>query len=128
GSPRIESFAYESPDQFTAAERIAQQRGITRDAVDNLALPSQQNAARAWREGRFEREVIAMEVGGEIVDKDQGLRETTTEGLGKLTPVRPEGIHTAGNSSQISDGAAAVLWMSSDKAKELGLKPRARII
>ncbi|MGZ4190643.1 MAG: thiolase family protein, partial [Actinomycetota bacterium] len=61
------------------------------------------------------------------VSKDQGLRETTLEGLGKLKPVIEGGIHTAGNSSQISDGAAAVLWMSAAKARELGLKPRARI-
>ena len=60
--------------------------------------------------------------------KDQGLRETTQEGLGKLKPVMPDGIHTAGNSSQISDGAAAVLWMDEDRAKAEGLKPRARIV
>src|SRR5207245_6198246 len=122
GSPRSESLAYESPDQFTAAERIAQKRGITRQDVDALALSSQEKAARAWEEGRFEREVIAMEVGGEVVRKDQGLRETSVEGLGKLNPVLPDGVHTAGNSSQISDGAAAVLWMSADKAEQLGLK------
>ena len=63
-----------------------------------------------------------------VVSKDQGLRETTQEGLGKLKPVMPDGIHTAGNSSQISDGAAAVLWMDEDKAKAEGLKPRARIV
>ncbi|MDQ1395933.1 MAG: acetyl-CoA C-acetyltransferase, partial [Acidimicrobiaceae bacterium] len=128
GSPRIESFAYDSPDQFTAAERIAQKRGITRHDVDALALSSQQKAARAWEEGRFEREVIPMEIEGEVVRKDQGLRETPIEGLGTLNPVMPEGIHTAGNSSQISDGAAAVLWMSEEKARDLGLRPRARIV
>jgi len=128
GSPRIESFAYDSPDQFTAAERIAQKRGITRQDVDEFALSSQQKAARAWEEGRFEREVIPMEVDGEVVRKDQGLRDTTLEALGKLNPVLPDGIHTAGNSSQISDGAAAVLWMSAEKAKQLGLKPRARVL
>ncbi|MBV8387946.1 MAG: acetyl-CoA C-acyltransferase, partial [Acidimicrobiia bacterium] len=95
---------------------------------DEFALSSQQKAARAWEEGRFEREVIPMEVEGEVVRKDQGLRETSIESLGKLNPVLPDGIHTAGNSSQISDGAAAVLWMSSDKAKQLGLKPRARVL
>src|SRR5207302_11249420 len=96
GSPRIESFAYESPDQFTAAERIAQKRGITRQDVDALALSSQQKAARAREEGRFEREVIALEAAGEVVRKDQGLRETSMEGLGKLNPVLPDGVHTAG--------------------------------
>src|SRR3982751_23611 len=89
GSPRIESFAYESPDQFTAAERIAQKRGITRRDVDEFALSSQQKAARSWEEGRFEREGIAMEVDGEVVRKDQGLRETSMEALGKLNPVLP---------------------------------------
>ena len=62
------------------------------------------------------------------MDRDQGLRETTLEGLAGLKPVAEGGIHTAGNSSQISDGSAAILWMSADKAKALGLKPRARII
>src|SRR5437016_5727619 len=128
GSPRIDSFPYDSPDQFTAAERIAQKRDITRQDVDEFALSSQQKAARAWDEGRFEREVIAMEVEGEVVRKDQGLRETTIEGLGKLNPVLPDGIHTAGNSSQISDGAAAVLWMSAARAKAAALRPRARIV
>ncbi|MGZ3444004.1 MAG: thiolase family protein, partial [Polyangia bacterium] len=81
----------------------------------------------------FDREVMSIEApgpdGGDpvAVSKDQGLRETTLEGLGKLKPVIEGGIHIAGNSSQISDGAAAVLWMSAAKARELGLKPRARI-
>src|SRR5437588_7515529 len=143
GSPRIESFPYDSPDQFTAAERIAQRRGITRDDVDAWALSSQQKAARAWEEGRFEREILPLEARGctpsgpersggetrgEVVRRDQGLRDTSIEGLGKLNPVIPDGIHTAGNSSQISDGAAGVLWMSAEKAKQLGLRPRARAV
>jgi acetyl-CoA C-acetyltransferase len=128
GSPRIDSFPYDSPDQFTAAERIAERRGITRADVDALALASQENAARAWAEGRFEREVLPLEAGGEVVGRDQGPRQTTLEGLGNLKPVLPDGIHTAGNSSQISDGAAAVLWMSAEKAQELGVKPRARVL
>src|SRR5436309_3543704 len=102
GSPRIESFPYDSPDQFTAAERIAQRRGITRDDVDAWALASQMKAARAWEEGRFEREILPLEAGGEVVRRDQGLRDTSIEGLGKLNPVLADGIHTAGNSSQIS--------------------------
>src|SRR5437763_3921953 len=128
GSPRIDTFPYDSPDQFTAAERIAQKRGITREDVDALALSSQEKAARAWEEGRFEREVLSLEVDGEIVRRDQGPRDTTLEGLSKLKPVLPDGIHTAGNSSQISDGAAAVLWMSAPRAQDLGLKPRARVV
>ena len=126
------------PDQFGAAERIAAKRGITRADVDWLGLRSQQNAATAVAEGRFDREIVAMEapVNGpdgptgekQIVSKDGGPRETTAEGLAKLKPVRADGMHTAGNSSQISDGAAAVLWMSDTKAKAAGLKPRARIV
>ncbi|TMK77134.1 MAG: steroid 3-ketoacyl-CoA thiolase, partial [Actinobacteria bacterium] len=81
---------------------------------------------------RFDREVMPVEAPNAegqlvVVDKDQGLRDTTLEGLANLKPVIDGGIHTAGNSSQISDGAAAVLWISAAKAKELGLKPRARI-
>src|SRR5438105_868552 len=93
---------------------------VTREEVDALALASQQHAARAQAEARFDREIVPVEapvVGPEgptesrqVVDRDQGPRETTPEGLAKLQPVREGGIHTAGNSSQISDGAAAVLW------------------
>ena len=93
----------------------------------------------AWDEGRFEREIAPIEapVIGEdgqptgetqIVSRDQGLRETTMEGLAKLKPVVEGYMHTAGTSSQISDGAAAVLWMDEDKAKALGLRPRARLV
>ncbi len=126
------------PDQFGAAERIAQKYGITRADVDALGLASQEKAARAWAEGRFDREVFALDapvVGPEgptgerqHVQRDQGLRDTTAEGLAGLKAVLPDGIHTAGNSSQISDGAAAVLWMSEDRAKAAGLRPRARIV
>ncbi|MEY2417442.1 MAG: acetyl-CoA C-acetyltransferase, partial [Actinomycetota bacterium] len=79
-------------------------------------------------EGRFDREIVSMEVDGAVVSKDQGPRETTTEGLAKLKPVIEGGIHTAGNSSQISDGAAAVLWMDEERALAEGRKPRARIV
>ena len=101
-------------------------------------LASQQHAARAWAEGRFEREVFAIEapvVGADgptgerqVISRDQGPRESTAEGLAKLKPVVPDGIHTAGNSSQISDGAAAVLWMSEEAARAAGLRPRARVV
>ncbi len=139
GSSKPDNFPWDMPDQFGAAERIAQNRGITRDDVDWLGAESQRKAARAWSEGRFDREVCAVEVDvrdeegnptgeKEVITRDQGLRETTQEGLGKLKPVMPDGIHTAGNSSQISDGAAAVLWMDEDRAKAEGLKPRARIV
>jgi len=128
-----------TPDQFSSAERIAKNRGITREEVDRLALASQQKAARARDEGRFEREILpieAPELGDDgaptgrsrTVEKDQGIRPSTLEGLAQLKPVMEGGIHTAGNSSQISDGAAAVLWMTKEKAQELGLRPRARIL
>ncbi|HWC38972.1 MAG TPA: steroid 3-ketoacyl-CoA thiolase [Acidimicrobiales bacterium] len=138
GIPRSEGYPADMPDQFGAAERIAERRGITRAEVDALALASQQHAARAQAEGRFEREIApveAPEVGPDgptgsrrLVDRDQGPRDTTIEGLAKLQPVREGGIHTAGNSSQISDGAAAVLWMSEERALAAGLRPRARIL
>jgi acetyl-CoA C-acetyltransferase len=128
-----------SPEQFTAAERIAQKRGITRQDVDAWGMRSQQLAIQARDEGRFKNEILPIDAPvlddegaptGETrqVDTDQGLRPSTLEGLAELKEVVPGCMHTAGNSSQISDGAAAVLWMSADKAKELGLKPRARII
>ncbi|MEE2674958.1 MAG: steroid 3-ketoacyl-CoA thiolase [Myxococcota bacterium] len=137
GSSRPPHFTWDMPDQFGAAERIADKRGITREDVDALGLASQQGAARALAEDRFEREILpvtAPVVGPEeptdetqTVTKDQGPRESTLEGLAKLQPVLEGGRHTAGNSSQISDGAAAVLWMSEERAKAAGLRPRARI-
>ena len=128
-----------TPDQFAAAERIAKNRGITRQDVDAFGLSSQQKASAARDEGRFKREILPIDapVLGEdgqptgetrSVDQDQGIRASTLEALSQLKPVIEGGIHTAGNSSQISDGAAAVLWMTAEKARELGLRPRARIV
>ena len=138
GKSRPENFPWDMPDQFGAAERIAQKYGITRDDVDWLGFESQRKAAVAVAEGRFDREIVPLEapvVGADgptgektLVTKDQGPRETTREGLAGLKPVLPDGMHTAGNSSQISDGAAAVLWMSQKRAGEAGLRPRARIV
>ncbi|HYN35197.1 MAG TPA: steroid 3-ketoacyl-CoA thiolase [Ilumatobacteraceae bacterium] len=133
GSSKPADFSIDMPDQFGAAERIAQRRGITRERVDMLGLISQQKAIRATDEGRFEREIIPVDVeqaDGTVltVARDQGLRETTAEKLAALNPVMPGGIHTAGNSSQISDGAAAVLWMNEETAKAEGLRPRARLV
>ena len=136
---RAESWDLDMPDQFTAAERSAKRRGITRADLDHLGLLSQQRAKRAWDENRFDREISALEAPvidenkqptaeRHMVGRDQGLRDTTAEGLAALKPVMEGGLHTAGTSSQISDGAAAVLWMDEDKAKALGLKPRARIV
>ena len=136
---RASSWDVDMPDQFSAAERIAARRGITRADVDHLGLLSQQRAKRAWDEQRFDREISPIEApvldenkqptsDRQMVRRDQGLRDTTAEGLASLKPVMDGGIHTAGTSSQISDGAAAVLWIDEDKARALGLRPRARII
>ncbi|WP_084959405.1 steroid 3-ketoacyl-CoA thiolase [Thermoactinospora rubra] len=122
--PRPDDWSIDLPDQFTAAERIAQRRGLTRERLDWFGARSQQLAAKAWADGRFEREIVP--VAG--VSRDQGLRETTVEGLARLKPVLPGGLHTAGTSSQISDGAAAVLLMSEEAARRHGLRPRARIL
>jgi len=127
------------PNQFEAADRIAANRGLTRADLDAFGLASQRKARVAVDEGRFKRETMAIEAPvldaegkptGEtrLVDTDQGLRDTTLEGLAGLRSVLPEGLHTAGTSSQISDGASAVLIMDEDKARALGLTPRARIV
>jgi acetyl-CoA C-acetyltransferase len=137
-----DDFVWDLPDQFTAAERIAEKYGITRSDVDGLGLLSQQRAAVAVAEDRFAREIVPVEApvvgeegpmgahGGEraLIAKDQGPRETTAEGLANLKPVLPGGMHHAGNSSQISDGASAVLWMSEERARAEGLTPRARLV
>lgn len=136
---RAASWAIDMPDQFTAAERIAERRGLTRADLDHWGLLSQQKAKQAWDEHRFDREISPLEAPildeskqptaeSQSVDRDQGLRDTTAEGLAALKPVIESGLHTAGTSSQISDGAAAVLWMDEDKARSLGLTPRARIV
>ncbi|MEU7986946.1 steroid 3-ketoacyl-CoA thiolase [Streptosporangium canum] len=138
--PRPDDWAVDLPDQFTAAERIAQRRGLTRERLDRFGARSQRLAAEAWAEGRFDREIVKVTapVLGEdgqptgesrTVDRDQGLRETTVEGLARLKPVMGDnGLHTAGTASQISDGAAAVLLMSEEAAARHGLRPRARIL
>ena len=126
--------------QFEGAERIADKWGITRADTDAFGLASQERAARAWSEGRFDGQWIAVEAPDvddegnptattHTVARDEGIRESSLEKLATLKPVgREDGVHTAGNSSQISDGAAAVLIMTEDKASALGLTPRARIV
>jgi len=133
-------FPWNEPlSQFEAVEKIASRRGVSREDVDRLALRSQTLAKAARDEGRFKREILPVEVPvlgddlqptGEkrIVEQDQGIRETTMEALGQLKPVQEGGIHTAGNSSQVSDGAAGLLYMSADTARARGLRPRARIL
>jgi acetyl-CoA acetyltransferase family protein len=107
---------------------IADQWEIPRSELDELGVRSQQLAAKATEEGRFDREMVPMQVNGDTYATDQGLRETTLEALSALKPAfKEDGKITAGNSSQVSDGAAAVLLTTREKADELGLKPRARI-
>jgi acetyl-CoA C-acetyltransferase len=125
---RPDDWDIDLPNQFAAAERIAERRGLTRADLDDFGLRSQANAARAWEEGRFDREIVPVATPDGTVTRDQGLRATTAEGLAKLNPVLPDGLHTAGTSSQISDGAAAVLLMDSDVARAEGFTPRARIL
>jgi acetyl-CoA C-acetyltransferase len=137
--PKIYRNHYEFASQFQGAEMIAKEYGITREDTDRFGLLSQRNAQVAWREGRYAREVVPIEspVLGEdgkptgerrTVARDEGLRETSLEKLAALNAVEPGGIHTPGTSSQVSDGAAAVLLASPEKAKALGLRPRARIL
>jgi acetyl-CoA acyltransferase len=119
--------------QGISAELIADKWGISRDDMDAFGVRSQTLAQQATKEGRFEREILpVLDAEGNLMTTDEGLRETTTESLGKLKPsFRPEeegGRVTAGNSSQITDGASAALIMSEDMANKLGLKPRARFI
>jgi acetyl-CoA C-acetyltransferase len=139
GSSKPDDFPWDSPNQFEAAERIATNRGVTREEVDAWGLRSQERAALAAREGHFEREILPVDVpvlddnGARTAETrrvaaDQGIRESTAEGLARLDPVMADGIHTAGNSSQISDGAAGLLWMTAERAAASGLKPRARMV
>jgi acetyl-CoA C-acetyltransferase len=142
GRPLPKSYfpQYEPTSQFEGAERIAEKWGISRADADAYGLRSQELAAQAWAEGRFDTQVVeidAPDVGEDgkpigtthHVSRDEGLRETTLDKLATLKAVaREDGVHTAGNSSQISDGAAAVLIASAESADRLGLRPRARIV
>lgn len=121
---------YDLVDQGLSAEMIASQWGLSRGYLDELGARSQQLAERAQAEGRFDREIVPIEVDGQLVTTDQGIRPgTTVEALAQLKPAfKEDGVITAGNSSQISDGAAAVLVMARERADELGVTPRARIV
>jgi acetyl-CoA C-acetyltransferase len=131
---------YEFTSQFEGAERIAERWEITRADCDAFGLASQQRAARAWEEDRFAGQVVPIEAPDlddegnpldttHLVERDEGLRDTSLEVLAKLKPVaREDGVHTAGSSSQISDGAAAVLVTTAETAERLGLTPRARVV
>jgi acetyl-CoA C-acetyltransferase len=138
--PRTYFGRYEFTSQFEGAERIADKWAISREDTDRFGLASQERAARAWAEGRYDGQWVPVEAPdldeqGEptgsthTVQRDEGIRDTSLEKLAALKPVaREDGVHTAGNSSQISDGAAAVLMMTEAKASQLGLTPRARVV
>ena len=131
---------YENTSQFEGAERIAETFGVTRQELDAFGKQSQDRAAAAWAEGRFDTQIVPIEAptrdesgevnGTQTVGRDEGLRETTLETLANLKPVldRDPAFHTAGTASQISDGAGALLLMTADKADALGLTPRARVV
>ena len=137
---RTRAYPYEATSQFEGAERIADKWSLTREDTDAFGLLSQQRASRAWAEGRFDTQVVAIDAPDlddegkpsgttHRVERDEGLRDTDLEALAKLKPVaRPDGRHTAGTSSQISDGAGAVLVMTAEKARELGVQPLAQIV
>ncbi len=140
GMARAGTYAdvYEPTTQFDGAERIATKYGITRQAADQLGYESQGRVAVAWAQDRFAGQIAPVHVRsldedagpGEtrIFERDEALRETTLEGLAGLRTNAPGGIHTAGTSSQISDGAGALLLASPERAAALGLEPRGRIV
>jgi len=141
GSPMGENYGnyYQPTSQFMGAAMIAEEYQITRQDTDQFGLESQQKAIKACEEGRFDREIVAIEAPilnekfeptGETrtILKDEGLRETTLDSLAGLDPVPGQSIHTAGSSSQVSDGAAAVIMASGEACERLGLKPRAKIV
>jgi acetyl-CoA C-acetyltransferase len=141
GKPVTKSYwdHYEWTSQFQGADRIAEQWGITRQDTDAFGAQSQARAAEAWAEDRFSTQITPIEAPELDEDKnpleslttitrDEGLRETSIETLAGLRTNQPDGVHTAGTSSQISDGAGAVLLMTRAKAKALGLTPKATIV
>ncbi|MEU6428805.1 steroid 3-ketoacyl-CoA thiolase [Microbispora sp. NPDC046973] len=144
GRPRPDSWDRDMPAQYVAADRIARRRGLSREGLDAFGLRSQERAGRAWAEGRFDGQIIPVTVpaglsggpsggpsggaGPTTVAKDQGLRETSMEALAGLKPILDGGLHTAGTASQISDGASAAVLMDEERARELGIRPRARIV
>ncbi len=141
GNPMGESYKdlYQPTSQFMGAAMIAEEYQITRQDTDQFGLESQQKAIRAWEENRFDREIVPIEApvlnekfeptgDTRLITRDEGLRETTLESLAGLDPVPGQEIHTAGSSSQVSDGAAAVIMASGDACERLGVKPGAKII
>jgi acetyl-CoA acyltransferase len=128
GPKMLERYSQGLVPQGISAEMIAEKWGASRERLDGIALDSHRRAARAWDEGRFATQIVPFGVGGATFDRDEGIRpDTTAEALAGLKPAfKPDGRITAGNSSQISDGAAALLIMGEDTARGLGLEPLAR--
>jgi acetyl-CoA C-acetyltransferase len=141
GKPINRSYwaQHEFTSQFEAAERMADKWGISRHDAEVFGKLSQDRAAQAWAEGRFDGQIVPVKIPvvqaeGETTDttlfsRDEALRPTTLDGLAQLKPTgRPDGVHTAGTSSQIADGAAAILLMTAEKAAQLGVTPLAQIV
>ena len=132
GMPREGTYAdhYEATSQFEGADRIARQWGISRADTEAFAKQSQDRAARAWMENRFDGQIAPIEIDGSVFERDECMRDTTLEGLAGLRTnlTDADAVHTAGTSSQIADGAAALLLASAERAAQLGLKARARIV
>jgi len=143
GQPRGGRYAtvYEPTTQFEGAERIAETWGLSREELDAYSKRSQDLAAGAIEEGRFATQILPLEVpavddsgavvGSRVFDRDEGPRPTSLEGLAGLRPNmgdRHPNFHTAGSSSQISDGAGALVMATSERADQLGLRPRARVV
>ena len=141
GNPMGEDYGnlYQPTSQFMGAAMIAEEYQITREDTDKFGLDSQNKAIEAWKEKRFDREIVKIEAPilnekfeptgeGRTVDRDEGLRETSLDSLASLDPVPGQDIHTAGSSSQVSDGAAAVIMASRKACDSLDLKPRAKIV
>lgn len=122
--------AYEGYHMGETGEIVAERHGVSRADADRFALESHRRAAAATAAGEFEEEIVAVEVGGATVTRDEGIRAATTpESLAKLRPAfRHDGVVTAGNASQISDGAAAVVVMSGEEADRRGIRGLARIV
>jgi acetyl-CoA C-acetyltransferase len=141
GSPLPKSYfgQYTFTSQFGGAQMIGDEFGITREDTDRFGLRSQELAIAAWDAGHFDAEVVPVEAPladeegkptseTQIVKRDGGLRKTSLEKLAALEPVKGQTLHTAGSSSQVSDGAAALILASEEGARQLGVEPRARIV
>lgn len=137
GHYKTRDYPWDDPPraQFGGAERIARREGFSRAVLDAYGVASQARAAAAWARGDFAEEIAPITAPDPTADgavrmvgRDECLRATSIEGLAALRPNVDAGLHTAGTTSQIADGAAALLWMSRERAEDVGLRPRARIV